>query len=419
MKKFGIYFLYLSIILEPVMGVKLSPIPGLSIKNTAFYILILALIAGNASSGRPILAWSKLNIPIIIYLVYIVLSMVMTSNFGGIPGYYLGAEIIYIKMTIESYMIFFVGYNLFHNKKDLLDVIGSQLVMLFVLNMITILSTYGLISIERIIVEKGGRTTGAFGEQNQYAAYVVLFIPYAIMAAMMSKNMMKKAFYAVVVITALFTVLLTGSRGGMLAIILGVCSLVTLQARKVTPAIVGRLLAVSVLFALFSTVVFLVLPEESQLGIIDNVVGRAEDQSLDDYSSGRMDFWPLLLGMFMESPLWGTGWHTVNQLTGYNSHNDFLLVLTEGGMIGFILFCLIFKLFVSGAKRARPLWSENRWIYNTFIAGIYSILLAMFFVNLYLPYLFVFLYAGLVLKLATLEIRDYVRAQRLDAAGVG
>ncbi len=397
------------------MGIKLSPIAGLSFKNAAFYMLMLAMVGVNVSKGRPILAKTDLNLPIFGYLIFIFLSMLLTNNFGNVPGYYLGAEIIYIKTTLESFLIFFVAYNLFQTKKELLEALNSLLIILFVLNMITILSTYGLISIERIIVEKGGRTTGAFGEQNQYAAYVVLFIPFAILSISRSKSLFKKAFYTMVVATALFTVLLTGSRGGMIAIILGVISLVTLEARRVTPAIFVKLIAIGVMFAIFSTVVFLLLPEESQVGIIDNVVGRAGDESLNDYSSGRMEFWPYMLGMFMETPLWGTGWHTVNHLTGYNSHNDFLLVLTEGGVIGFFLFCLIFKRFLSGAKYARRLNSPNRWIYNTFIAGIYSILVAMFFVNLYLPYLFIFLYAGLVIKLGRVEILDYRRARKAEA----
>ena len=137
--------------------------------------------------------------------------------------------------------------------------------------------------------------------------------------------------------------LLTGSRGGLLSMITGLTALTFFMAKRISPALIlktiGGLLAIGILIA----TTFSFLPEASKLGMQGNIVDRATDQDLNQYSSGRLGEWRRGLKLFINNPIFGSGWGTYLSKTGYfNSHNDYLLYLASTGIIGLFLFVLIF-----------------------------------------------------------------------------
>ncbi len=117
----------------------------------------------------------------------------------------------------------------------------------------TIMDSLGLINIGRIHVhDRLGRSSGAFSVGNQYAAYIALFIPICINTFLKKKNYIYKALMAFSILLGFYCILFTGSRGGLLALLVGLASLVLLNARKISiPLIiktVGGFLAVAILF---------------------------------------------------------------------------------------------------------------------------------------------------------------------------
>ena len=86
-------------------------------------------------------------------------------------------------------------------------------------NIATILDSVGIINLgykERL----DGRTQGAIGESNQYAAYIVLFIPGMIAAAVASRGF-KRLLWLGGALASCVALAMTASRGGIVGLVLG------------------------------------------------------------------------------------------------------------------------------------------------------------------------------------------------------
>ena len=93
----------------------------------------------------------------------------------------------------------------------------------------------------------------------------------------------------------------------------------------------------------------------------------AEDGAVVDSSSqGRIELWQDALDLFMKNPVTGTGFHTYEYLGRVgpyrDTHNYYIKVLVETGIVGFILFItLLYRLAMMGFRLFRtsdePFWS--------------------------------------------------------------
>src|SRR4029450_11914383 len=66
-----------------------------------------------------------------------------------------------------------------------------------------------------------GRTQGALGESNQYAAYIILFIPGMIAAAVGSRRRLVRLAWLGGALLSCYALAMTASRGGVVGALLG------------------------------------------------------------------------------------------------------------------------------------------------------------------------------------------------------
>jgi len=297
-------------------------------------------------------------------------------------------------------------YNLLSDRQSVKASLFLLLLLFLIMNVMTILGSLDLVKISGIVLdEKYGRTEGAFGEPNQYAAYIVLFIPLAIAGLFIFKSVLARLFAIAVTLTALYALLLTGSRGGLAGLLCGLTALCVLEMRRRGAAALLKAAFVAIA-AMVITLggAFYFLPETSKQGLQQNVIARAEGGDLAAYSSGRLERWQQSIELFLTSPVFGTGWQTLSGLTGHSPHSDFILFLTTTGLIGFALYLWIFYRLLRTALSYRAAHATaDRLYYTSYLAGLLSFVVTMVFVNLYSPYYFLFIYSGLILKLGALE----------------
>ena len=78
----------------------------------------------------------------------------------------------------------------------------------------------------------------------------------------------------------------------------------------------------------------------------------AEGKTFDPSAQARVDLWEDAMTLFKQNPVTGTGFQTYRSLgrLGYgDTHNYYVKVLAETGVVGFVLFLiLLWKLFRSG-----------------------------------------------------------------------
>ena len=84
-------------------------------------------------------------------------------------------------------------------------------------NVVTVLDAFGIVSLG-FSDRYDGRTAGAIGESNQYAAFIVLFLPAMIAAAVASRGL-QRLFWLGSALVARMTLVMTASRGGIVGLL--------------------------------------------------------------------------------------------------------------------------------------------------------------------------------------------------------
>ena len=172
------WLLLTAYVLEFSLDVSISTIPGFSLKNIVMYGLIMALFVVNRSKGKPLIGRNRVNVPIALFILYCLASLVATAMFKVVPQYSLAGELILLKSYMDPYILFVIAYSVVHDEKSIRNLLAALTVVMAVFLAITFLSSFDILAVRRATVdERWGRTKGAFAEANQFAAYLVTFIP--------------------------------------------------------------------------------------------------------------------------------------------------------------------------------------------------------------------------------------------------
>ena len=240
-----------------------------------------------------------------------------------------------------------------------------------------------------------GRTSvmifGRFSDPNQIAASIVPGAFIGLHYGIQKTGIHNKFFFYSGMLAVAYAVLETGSRGGLLSLIIGMLIFLIVNARK------GRFSIVYVLlFLVFGVVALHFLPEDTISRLLN--IGSYTDS----YANGdsRIDTWIKILSTF--DAKWLTG-HGVGSsisfyldLTGKASgiHNTFIWVLYEVGIFGFSFFIYPFVgLLIENIRK------ENA-IYVAILSG--ALVSSFFLDSLNLRYL----WNGLILALIAISVDE-------------
>ena len=150
-------------------------------------------------------------------------------------------------------------------------------------------------------------------------------------------------------IIAIVGTLFTGSRGGSIALVLALAPIVLYIWKRP----IGAALLVGGLFMVLPSI----LVSEKLQGSIARIANAASSGESDGFS-GRIDLWRAAIELALQNPFLGTGVGGFNQgssdlalntTSGVNgAHQAFLAVLSETGIVGLVLFCILcYQTFVT------------------------------------------------------------------------
>jgi len=308
-----LYLFFLSIIIEICFRIEVSTIPGLNLKNIAVLLILFVIFVGNIIEKKPVIAGNRMNLPIILFMCTCFLSMYITYTFKLIPNYNLLGEILLYRQYMEAFLYLILCYNLLHDIESIKNILISLLVLYFFINMLALIGSLGVIQVGKAEMEKGIRFSGVFGGPNQFSAFIALFIPFAISMFLHHKKSVIKAILICLIVFSFFCLLLTGSRGGIVAAFVGITTIIILSRKTKSFLFVIKLASAWFLITILLLVALFLLPETSRIALKANLVDRAIDKEAvveyrTDYSSGRIDLWLKALTTFIENPVIGSGW---------------------------------------------------------------------------------------------------------------
>ena len=165
----------------------------------------------------------------------------------------------------------------------------------------------------------------------------------------------KKGYLAlniISVIAGLITILMTSSRGGLVSVITIVVLIFILSKKKKgIKEIIVNILIITAILAILYTLASKFVSTESLTRIFtfdDSKIGYA-------IGTGRMALWKYGVSLFLQKPLIGWGWGGYNVM-GVASHNTYLSMLLDTGIIGMILFIVpMVMIYIRAFKSGKPL----------------------------------------------------------------
>lgn len=200
---------------------------------------------------------------------------------------------------------------------------------------------------------------GPYVNRHHFASLMVLFsgviLAHIFSPAVKRERMLLMGISIVLMAVA---VVLTGSRGGVLAYfaMLAICVIALFQRKEggINLPVAGGIVAALVLT--IGLVVF--------LGGADPLLRSFGLQnSTEDISSGRLHFWSVAWQVFTANPILGAGFEAFGvaytQFDTRNgvfrteqAHNDYLQMLADGGLLGFAIICWFVALIVKKGMAA-------------------------------------------------------------------
>ena len=289
----------------------------------------------------------SLNYVHFIYAVYIIYTVSLLVVYNG------GEAFVTTKDMILGLLTFILISMRVYNGRERELMETAWLIVGFVCIYACLTSTEVVSEVENRAVI---RILGYEEDQNQFCAYLIMSTLICVKRLMERRKFYP--VYAIVLGLSFYAILKTGSRGGLLGILLGVAAyaIIGIKSMKAKTAI-----AVTTVFLGFIIITFVVpmLPED--------VAERYTITSVQETGgSGRTEIWKFLLDYSFQDPtrlIRGSGiFSTYDIMYGAGlkngvAHNAFIQVLNDEGLIGLLLFVASIAVCIFRYIRRQPLFA--------------------------------------------------------------
>jgi O-antigen ligase len=387
------------------LGLDLGLAPGISIKNAMLYAAFSAIAIESAITHSRKVELLPVILPFVLLILYAISTWLFTVLFLDNPYYLPRVTLIRLKVKLVdqfiTLLVFFYGVV---NWKEALWLLKALVWVIVVACLITIVDTFNIPNLGIITAsDADGRIEGIIGSAAESSGLSVFFIP-AIVALWWTETGLKKSLALAGISLALVSVILSGTRGPMLGLVVGAFMAAIYLRRYISAQILARAMIVMLAF----TIVAILLVLSTDLGdMLQRRLSTGLDTgNLETISSGRTRFWLVPLREMVEYPISfviGFGWEAYYQTIGQRvaTHSVYLDRLYNLGIIGLALFALTYVNVIATARRGlRSAPEPTLPFLMALVFGIAAFLIAMAFADLEGAAPYVWACAGLALRLA-------------------
>lgn len=267
------------------------------------------------------------HMSIILWLTLKILSIFWASYNQIVQQHFIsqiGMVILFITMTMVTF-----------DSKFTNSIINSLLYSSFLLGFLCLFFSepFGGVITRQVLT-----ILGAQMDPNNQSAFLIIGITISSYILINKKSKVSYCVFLIgVIIVNIYAMFLTGSRGGLVSLVLILLTL-SLLSEKGDKLISKQTIRNFIIILLIVLVTYFLakafLPEKifDRLFVISGYQG----------GSDRVNIWGNAIKIFIDNPLIGGGWGSYWGYNGYYIviHNTFLSVLIDGGLVGIILFFL-------------------------------------------------------------------------------
>jgi O-antigen ligase len=240
-----------------------------------------------------------------------------------------------------------------------------------------------------------------FGNKNLLSSIVFLCFPFLFIGINLSKKTKYTSLFGILASTSILIVLRT--RAVIIALIVFYLILIFSYLNKNHKIKKHFLLGFGIALSILITIIYKMFFENKIQNLHSSPIRHQQYLfrlfSSDTFQS-RIQFWKNSLEMFLENPFFGVGlgnWQVYfpkyglnglldlniikSQSTCQRPHNDFLWILDEIGIFGFLFFCAIFIILIYQAVYLikNHIDKSEKWNYVYLLSGLIGYLLISFF----------------------------------------
>lgn len=362
----GLIILILAMLFSPEF--RAGDIPGRAVVlriDDVFLLVIflgwLAKMAINKELG--FLKVTPLNRPIMAYSAICVLSTLLGALRGDVK---IQQGIFYLLKYFEYFFLFFMVINNIRNVKQV------KMLIFF------LLATCFLVCVYAWLTKGGieGRVTAPFegkegGEPNTFAGYLILMMALMIGLIIHTQSQKQRMLFLALLGFAFVPFILTLSRSGWLSFFPMYVTFLVIPNRFRPLMFMGLL----VLIALMPVVA----PERVRLRVKETFAPEktykimGKDFNVAESAAARIDSWKYGFYYWSKRPFLGNGIPM-----GTVIDNQYMRVLSETGLVGFLAFLWIIRMLFALAWRVYIIFRESPFVQSIslgFIAGLVGLLM--------------------------------------------
>lgn len=329
--------LYLVVFLLPLRNVveRMHQFPlGSQFIDVLLFALIIGWFLSTIFERRSLLERSPLNFSSIMLIVYLFMSLLvgslyMTGTLQLDTGH---ARVQSWKNFCLLPMLFFITLNTVTTKKEVWNVFLVMCLAMFLMGYYT---TSQISWFSSLLSRAKITGTFQFLGPNEVAAFLNQYTIILMSVYFFMKRGKAKLFMLGLILINLYCILFIFSRGAYLGLVIGMLILFAFKNRKL-------LVPLLLVLALWQVV----LPEKA----IERIKStQNEFGELDESAERRIKIWEKSWEIFQEAPLFGIGYGVFQNL-GFDlgdTHNIYVKILTEQGIIGMILFLWVIFSFMN------------------------------------------------------------------------
>lgn len=305
---------------------------------------IIAVLSVRTLMGKSDISLNYVHFCYLIYIIYTVSMLFVYSENNAV--------VTTKDMVLGTLMFLLISMRIYNNReKELIE--SAWLIVGIICVYACITSTEVVSEIEsRAVV----RILGFEEDQNQFCAYLIM--PTLISVKRFLEKRKLAPLYIILVGLCFYSILKTGSRGGLLGVMLGLAAYAAIGIKNPKTKLILLLSSVAFVF-IFLTVIMPMLPED--------VAARYTISAVEeDGGSGRTDIWKFLINYSFQEPvrlIRGSGifstygiMHSAGFANGV-AHNAFIQVLNDEGMLGLLLFLISSAVCVIRNVKRQPLYA--------------------------------------------------------------
>lgn len=295
----------------------------------------------------------KFKIDFIVVLLFIRIPLsVVPYSYNYIDNDYIN----YLAAMVASLVAYVVfknivssDYKKFLNRYVfLLTTIISAQLLFTMINLRNVIDIYNMFTLDLYIKQY---LVIPIGASNYIAAF--LLVGFTISYVQLSGNKRKDISSILINVISFIGILLTFSRGA----IVGVVVIIFIDFFSSNGKHFFQKTGNTILFFCLAAIFIYVLKKVSNIDVLDLVVGKTIQGSsagLNTMSTGRFEIYMLAFERFKLHPIFGGGWTTNgiwydNQF--FRPHNIFLELLSQSGIVGFIVYLIIIIIVINKLKK--------------------------------------------------------------------